>query len=142
MGNNFAHTVPGLGDGGAHVGIISDASFPTSLLVRWAKPRNPDGFDLGWVVKRHTSDTARLFGLTDRGVLALGMKADLNLIDLDRLGLEKPVMVHDLPDGGKRLLQRTRGYVATIVSGKVVYRDGAPTGQLPGRVATRQRAAA
>ena len=131
------HTIPGLGDGGAHVGIISDASFPTSLLVRWAKPRNPEGYDLGWVVKRHTSDTARLFGLADRGVLTPGMKADINIIDLDRLGLEKPVMVHDLPDGGKRLLQRTRGYVATIVSGAVVYRNGAPTGQLPGSLAER-----
>lgn len=132
------YTIPGLGDGGAHVGIISDASFPTSLLIRWAKPRNPNGFDLGWVVKRHTSDTANLFGLTDRGVIAPQMKADINIIDLDKLGLEEPVMVRDLPDGGKRLLQRTRGYAATIVSGKVVYRAGAPTGELPGRVARRQ----
>jgi len=131
------NTVPGLGDGGAHVGVISDASFPTSLLIRWAKPRNPDGFDLGWVVKRHTSDTARLFGLTDRGILAPGMKADLNVIDLDRLGLKAPEMVRDLPDGGKRLLQRTTGYVATIVSGKVVSREGEPTSELSGRVVRR-----
>ena len=135
------HTIPGLGDGGAHVGIIADASFPTSLLVRWAKPRNPEGYDLGWVVKRHTLDTAKLFGLADRGVLASGMKADINIIDLDRLGLERPVMVRDLPDGGKRLLQQTRGYVATIVSGAVVYRNGAPTGQLPGNLAERHRIA-
>ena len=128
------HTVPGLGDGGAHVGVISDASFPTSLLMRWAKPRNPQGFELGWVVKRHTSDCARLFGLADRGVLAPGMKADINVIDLEQLGLEAPVMVHDLPDGGKRLLQRTTGYIATIVSGQIVYRDGQPTGALPGRI--------
>jgi N-acyl-D-aspartate/D-glutamate deacylase len=123
-----------LGDGGAHVGVISDASFPTTLLMRWAKPRNPHGSDLGWVVKRHTADCARLFGLRDRGILAPGMKADLNVIDLDRLGLEAPVMVRDLPDGGKRLLQRTNGYVATIVSGQVVYRNGQSTGALPGRV--------
>jgi len=128
------HTVPGLGDGGAHVGIISDASFPTSLLLRWSKPCNPQGFDLGWTIKRHTADCARLFGLTDRGVLAPGMKADLNVIDLDRLGLEAPEIVRDLPDGGKRLLQRTTGYVATIVSGKVVSRHGEPTGELAGRV--------
>lgn len=131
------NTVPGLGDGGAHVGIISDASFPTSLLLRWAKPRNPQGFELGWVIKRHTSDCARLFGLHDRGVLAVGKKADLNVIDLDSLGLEAPEIVRDLPDGGKRLLQRTSGYVATIVSGKVVYRYGQPTGELAGRVVRR-----
>ena len=133
-------TVPGLGDGGAHVSIISDASFPTYLLMRWAKPRNPDGFDLGWLVKRQTSDTARLMGMTDRGVIAPGFKADLNVIDMDRLGLEAPVMNHDLPAGGKRLLQRTRGYVATIVAGQVVYRNGEPTGALPGRL-VRGRAA-
>lgn len=134
------HTVPGLGDGGAHVGIISDASFPTSLLIRWAKPRNADGFDLGWVVKRQTADTARLFGLNDRGVIAPGMKADLNIIDLPRLGLKAPVMVRDLPGGGKRLLQKTTGYVATIVSGQIVYRDGEPTGALPGRLVKGQAA--
>lgn len=128
------NTVPGLGDGGAHVGIIADASFPTSLLLRWAKPLNPDGFELGWVIKRHTADCAALFGLIDRGVLAAGMKADLNVIDLDRLGLQAPEMVRDLPAGGKRLLQRTTGYVATIVSGKVVSRDGQATDLLPGRV--------
>ena len=135
-------TVPGLGDGGAHVSVISDASFPTYLLMRWAKPRNPDGFELGWLVKRQTSDTARLMGMTDRGVIAPGFKADLNVIDMDRLGLEAPVMSHDLPAGGKRLLQRTRGYVATIVSGEVVYRNGEPTGALPGRLVKGRAAAA
>ena len=136
------YTVPGLGDGGAHVGIISDASFPTSLLMRWAKPLNPDGFDLGWVVKRHTSDCARLFGLKDRGVLAPGMKADINIIDFERLDLEEPVMVEDLPNGGRRLLQRTSGYVATIVNGTAVRRDGEPTGELPGRVIRNNAACA
>ncbi|HEX7741225.1 MAG TPA: amidohydrolase family protein, partial [Sphingobium sp.] len=131
------YTVPGLGDGGAHVGIISDASFPTSLLMRWAKPLNPDGFDLGWIVKRHTADTARLFGLNDRGVIDPGMKADINVIDLPRLGLKAPIMVRDLPGGGKRLLQKTTGYVATIVSGKAVYRNGEATGALPGRLVKR-----
>jgi len=130
------HTVPGLGDGGAHVGIIADASFPTSLLLRWSKPCNPDGFDLGWIIKRHTADCARLFGLDDRGVLTPGKKADVNIIDLDRLGLEAPEIVRDLPDGGRRLLQRTTGYVATIVSGKVVSRNGEQTGELAGRVIT------
>jgi N-acyl-D-aspartate/D-glutamate deacylase len=130
------NTVPGLGDGGAHVGIIADAS---SLLLRWAKPLNPYGFELGWVIKRHTADCAALFGLIDRGVLAAGMKADLNVIDLDRLGLQAPEMVRDLPAGGKRLLQRTTGYVATIVSGKVVSRDGQSTDLLPGRVVRPSR---
>lgn len=135
------HTVPGLGDGGAHVGVISDASFPTSLLMRWAKPLNPDGFELGWIVKRQTADTASLFGMSDRGKITPGMKADINVIDLANLGLKEPIMVSDLPDGGKRLLQQTTGYVATIVSGQIVSRNGTPTGALPGRLVKGQAAA-
>jgi N-acyl-D-aspartate/D-glutamate deacylase len=128
------NTVIGLGDGGAHVGIISDASFPTFLLTHWARERNKNGFDLGWLVKRQTSDTANLVGMTDRGVVAPGRKADLNIIDYDRLSLGVPVMTHDLPAGGARLLQRADGYVATVVSGQVVYREGEATGALPGRL--------
>ena len=128
------HTVPGLGDGGAHVGIISDASFPTFMLSHWARDRKEGQFDIGWLVKRQTSDTANLVGMTDRGVVAAGKKADLNVIDFDRLGLDVPVMTPDLPAGGKRLLQRASGYVATIVAGQVVYRNGEPTGALPGRL--------
>jgi N-acyl-D-aspartate/D-glutamate deacylase len=137
------NTVMGLGDGGAHVGIISDASFPTYMLSHWARDAAGERQDLGWLVKRQTSDTARLVGMTDRGVLAPGLKADLNVIDFDRLGLEAPVMTPDLPAGGSRLLQRARGYVATVVSGETVYREGQATGALPGRLvrgpaATRQ----
>lgn len=128
------HTVIGLGDGGAHVSIIADASFPTTLLSRWSKARSPDGFDLSWLVKRQTSDTARTVGMDDRGVIAVGKKADINVIDVDRLSLMEPVMTPDLPAGGLRLLQKASGYDATIVSGEVVYRNGEATGALPGRL--------
>nr|MBF0683641.1 amidohydrolase family protein [Pseudomonas sp.] len=127
-----ANTVIGLGDGGAHVSIISDGSFPTYLLSYWGRERK--AFDMSWLVKRQTSDTARMVGLLDRGILAPGMKADVNLIDVDMLGLHAPRMQSDLPAGGRRLLQGATGYVATIVSGKVVYRDGEHTGELPGRL--------
>jgi N-acyl-D-aspartate/D-glutamate deacylase len=129
-----AHTVMGLGDGGAHVGIIADASFPTYLLTHWGRDRPHGRFDLAGLVKRQTADTARAVGLTDRGVIAVGLKADLNVIDFARLGLEKPVMAFDLPAGGKRLLQKARGYRHTIVSGVETWRDGEATGALPGRL--------
>jgi N-acyl-D-aspartate/D-glutamate deacylase len=128
------HTLVGLGDGGAHVGVISDASFPTFLLSHWGRDRTSGRFDLGYLVKRHTLDNARAVGLLDRGCVAPGLKADLNVIDMSRLALEAPVMAYDLPAGGKRLLQRARGYTATVVSGQVVYRDGEATGALPGRL--------
>jgi N-acyl-D-aspartate/D-glutamate deacylase len=131
------HTILGLGDGGAHVGIIMDASFPTYLMTRWSKRRHADGFDLGWLVKRQTADTARHVGLSDRGVIGLGLKADINVIDVDRLGLEAPTMTQGLPAGGLRLQQPARGYAATIVSGEIVYRNGEPTGALPGRLVRR-----
>lgn len=127
-------TLVGLGDGGAHVGFISDASFPTYLLAHWGRDRARGRLDLPALIRRQTSDTARAIGLHDRGVVAPGMKADLNVIDYDALSLERPYMVHDLPAGGRRLLQRARGYRATVVSGVVTYRDGEPTGALPGRV--------
>ncbi len=128
------NTVVGLGDGGAHVSIISDGSFPTYLLTHWGRDRPQGRFDLGWLVKRQTSDTARAVGLLDRGVIAPGMKADLNVLDMAKLGVGVPVMSPDLPAGGKRLLQRASGYVATVVSGVPVYRDGQATGALPGRL--------
>ncbi len=128
------NTLPGLGDGGAHVGSISDASFPTYLLMHWGRDRGRGRFDVGWLVKRQTADTARAVGLHDRGIIAPGMKADLNVIDLERLGIDRPVMAFDLPSGAKRLMQRARGYDATIVSGTIVYRDGEPTGALPGNL--------
>ena len=127
-------TVFGLGDGGAHVGIISDASFPTYALSHWARDRSHGRVPVGWVVEQLTSATARAVGLHDRGVVAEGRRADLNVIDFDHVRCEAPVMAYDLPAGGKRLLQRARGYRATVVGGQVTYRDGEPTGALPGRL--------
>ncbi|MGO9933605.1 MAG: amidohydrolase family protein, partial [Steroidobacteraceae bacterium] len=126
--------VMGLGDGGAHVGIISDASYPTYLLTHWGRDRKKQRFDLGYLVKRQTADTARAVGLLDRGVIAPGMKADLNVIDFDRLNVGMPTMAFDLPAGGKRLLQGADGYVATMVSGEITYRDGGKTGALAGKL--------
>ena len=128
-------TVLGLGDGGAHLGTISDASFPTTMLAFWTRDRTRgDKLPVPWVVRAHTQDTARVVGLHDRGVLAPGYKADLNVIDYDRLTLRPPRIVHDLPAGGRRLVQTAEGYVATVVAGQVVYRDGAPTDALPGKL--------
>jgi N-acyl-D-aspartate/D-glutamate deacylase len=135
-GEMIAHKdcVMGLGDGGAHVGIISDASFATYLLTHWGRDRSHGKFDLGYLVKRQTRDTARAVGLHDRGVVAPGMKGDLNVIDMDRLAVLAPSMAYDLPAGGKRLLQGASGYDATIVSGQVIYRHGEATGALPGKL--------
>jgi N-acyl-D-aspartate/D-glutamate deacylase len=135
-GEMIAHKdcVMGLGDGGAHVGIISDANFVTYLLTHWGRDRAKGRFDLGFLVKRQTHDTARAVGLNDRGVIAPGMKADLNVIDMETLEVEAPSMAYDLPAGGKRLLQGAKGYEATIVSGEVIYRKGKPTGALPGKL--------
>lgn len=136
------NTVVGLGDGGAHVSVISDGSFPSYLLAHWGRDRAEGRFDLSWLIKRQTSDTARTVGLLDRGVIAPGMKADLNVIDMRELSLHAPVMSNDLPAGGNRLLQACSGYVATIVSGVVTYRDGHATGALPGKLVRGQQAAA
>ncbi len=135
-GEMIAHPdcVMGLGDGGAHVGIISDAGYPTYLLSHWGRDRAYGRFDIPYLVKRQTADTARAVGLLDRGILAPGMKADLNLIDFDRLGVCAPDMAFDLPAGGKRLLQRATGYAATIVSGTIAYRNGEATGALAGKL--------
>jgi N-acyl-D-aspartate/D-glutamate deacylase len=135
-GEMLAHpdTVFGLGDGGAHVGLIADASFPTYFLSHWARDRSHGRLPVGRVVERLTSSTARTVGLRDRGVVARGMKADLNVIDFDHLSCEAPVMGYDLPAGGKRLLQGARGYRATVVSGAITYVDGEATGALPGRL--------
>jgi N-acyl-D-aspartate/D-glutamate deacylase len=128
------YTVPGLSDGGAHVGSICDGSFPTTLLVHWGRDRSEGRFELPYLVKQQASDTARLVGLLDRGVLAPGYRADLNVIDFDNLRLHRPEMHFDLPAGGKRLLQRADGYVHTFVTGVETYRDGETTGALPGRL--------
>ena len=129
------HCVPGLGDGGAHVGTICDASFPTTLLTLWTRDRRRGSrFDVPWVVRQQCRATAETVGLLDRGVIAPGYKADLNVIDHDHLRLGPPTIAHDLPAGGKRLLQSAVGYLHTIVSGTETYRDGQPTGDLPGRL--------
>ena len=133
--------IMGLGDGGAHVGLISDGSYPTYLLTHWGRDRSRGRFDLAYLVKRQTLDTARAVGLCDRGAIAPGMKADLNVIDFDALRVEAPRMAFDLPAGGKRLLQGAEGYVATIVSGEIVYRNGRPTGALPGKLVRGPQAA-
>ena len=127
-------TLFGLGDGGAHVGLIADASFPTYFLSHWARDRSYGRMPVGQVVQRLTSNNARAVGLADRGVVAAGMKADLNVIDFEHVRCESPVMAYDLPAGGKRLLQGARGYRATIVDGQITYRDGEHTGALPGRL--------
>lgn len=128
-------TVLGLSDGGAHVGTICDGSFPTSMLVHWTRDRRRgERLPLEWVVKAQSADTAAAVGLHDRGRLAPGLKADVNVIDYDRLTLHAPEVRFDLPAGGKRLVQRADGYAATIVSGQVTYRDGEATDALPGRL--------
>jgi len=127
--------VMGLGDGGAHVGTICDASFSTYLLAHWGRDRTRgERIDLGTLVKRQTRDTARAVNLLDRGVIAAGMKADLNVIDFANLRVRAPEMVKDLPAGGSRLEQRADGYLATIVNGEVTYRNGEATEALPGRL--------
>jgi N-acyl-D-aspartate/D-glutamate deacylase len=128
------HTIPGLGDGGAHVASICDSSFPSTLLQHWVRDRPNGRLSLAYVVRKQARDTARALGLYDRGELKPGFKADLNIIDLDKMRVHRPEIVYDLPGGGRRLLQRVDGYRHTIVSGVETYRNGEPTGALPGRV--------
>ncbi|HEY8288394.1 MAG TPA: amidohydrolase family protein, partial [Acetobacteraceae bacterium] len=128
-------TIVGLGDGGAHVGILCDSSAISTMLTHWTRDRTRGAkVSLPWAIKRVTSDSANAIGLSDRGVVAPGYKADLNVIDYDRLSLRVPEVVYDLPSGGRRLIQRADGYEATIVSGVPVYRNGEATGALPGRL--------
>ncbi len=136
------HTLPGLSDGGAHVGMICDGSFPTSNITHWTRERTRGAkLPLEQMVKRQSWDTARALRLYDRGLLAPGYRADLNVIDYDKLALLPPEVAYDLPAGGRRLLQRARGYVATMVAGEVTYRDGEATGTLPGRLIRGSQAA-
>lgn len=128
-------TVLGLSDAGAHVSVLCDASNPTFQLSFWGRDRRRGPtLPLELLVKKQTSDTARIAGLTDRGTLAVAKRADVNVIDMRRLQLMQPVMVHDLPCAGARLLQGSRGYGATIVSGVITRRDDKDTGMRPGRL--------
>ncbi len=125
----------GLADGGAHCGVICDASMPTFMLTHWTRDRTRgERLPLELVVKKQTRDTARLYGLGDRGTLEVGMLGDVNVIDYDALQLEPPQVVRDLPAGGSRLVQRPRGYVATIKSGVVTFDHGEDTGERPGEL--------
>jgi N-acyl-D-aspartate/D-glutamate deacylase len=136
------YVVPGLSDGGAHVGMICDGSFPTTNIVHWTRDRTRGPkIPLAEMVKAQCRDTAETVGLYDRGLIAAGYRADLNVIDYDRLTLRAPEVAHDLPTGGRRLIQRADGYTATIVGGQVTYRDGTPTGALPGRLLRGAQAA-
>jgi len=134
-------TVLGLGDGGAHCGTICDGSFTTHMLTHWVRDRSRgEKLSLPWVIKAHCRDTAEAVGLLDRGILAPGYKADINIIDFEGLKLHRPEVHYDLPAGGRRLMQFADGYVATIVSGEVIYRDGKSTGARPGRLVRGQQA--
>ncbi len=126
--------VLGLGDGGAHYGMICDASYPTFLLAHWARDRAHGRLSVAEAIRQLTSVPARVAGLADRGRIAVGYKADLNVIDHAALQLHRPVIAHDLPAGGRRLDQTADGYVATIVSGEVIAEDGVPTSARPGKL--------
>ena len=136
---NNRNAIMGLGDGGAHVAFILDSGYQTWLLTHWG--RTMGAFAPQELIRRLTSDTAGAAGLLDRGVLAVGKKADVNVIDWDRLGADAPYVVNDLPAGGKRLMQKVHGYEATIVSGQVTFREGVATGVLPGRLVRGPQAA-
>lgn len=145
VGDMMRHpnTLVGLGDGGAHVSIICDASAISYMLTHWTRDRTRgDTVALPWAIKRLSADNAAAIGLYDRGLLKPGLKADINLIDYDRLKLRPPEVVYDLPTGGRRLIQKPDGFVATLVSGRPVYREGEATGALPGRLVRGARGAA
>jgi N-acyl-D-aspartate/D-glutamate deacylase len=136
VGKQVAHpaSVAGLSDGGAHVGTICDVSFPTTLLQWWGRDRPSGRLPIELLVHKQTRATAETVGLHDRGLLAPGYRADVNVIDFDRLRLRAPEIHHDLPAGGRRLLQRAEGYMHTFVAGVEIRRDGESTGARPGRL--------
>jgi N-acyl-D-aspartate/D-glutamate deacylase len=128
-------TLLGLSDGGAHCGAIVDASVPSFMLTHWGRDRSRGpGLPLPQLVKMQSSETADFFGFSDRGRLAPGLRADVNLIDFDQLRLHQPEVVSDLPAGGRRLVQRVDGYRSTLVAGTPVFEDGEDTGARPGRL--------
>lgn len=129
------NTLVGLGDGGAHVGVLTDASAVTYMLTHWARDRSRGArFNISDAIKRLTSDNANAIGLGDRGILKIGKKADINVINFSKLKINAPEVLYDLPSGGRRMVQRIDGYDATIVSGEVVSKMGKPTEALPGRL--------
>ena len=128
------HAIVALSDGGAHVEHIMDVSYSTYLLTYWGRDRPEGALDPSWLISRMTGAPAAKLGLHDRGILAPGYKADINVIDHDRLKIGYPYMVNDLPMGAKRLLQKADGYEATIVSGVPIYREGEATNELPGKL--------
>jgi N-acyl-D-aspartate/D-glutamate deacylase len=128
-------TVNSLSDGGAHCNYICDVSMPTFMLTHWSRSRNRGAkFNVEAMVKRQTQDTARIYGMHERGTLALGKKADINIIDFEKLRLFAPEMVQDLPAGGQRLTQRCEGYIATLVEGQPIFENQRATGALPGKL--------
>lgn len=138
---NSPATLPGLSDGGAHVGMICDGSFTTTMLTHWGRDRTRGPLiPLEAMIQKQTQATAQWVGLHDRGVLAPGYRADVNIIDHQNMRLNLPHIIHDLPAGGRRLMQTAHGYTATLLKGQVTHRDGNPTGATPGRLARRAQA--
>jgi N-acyl-D-aspartate/D-glutamate deacylase len=136
------NTLYALGDGGAHLGFLCDASLPTYMLQYWSRDRvKGPRIELPEVIHRLTQRNADAIGLKDRGVLKVGTKADINVIDLERVNLHSPRVVFDLPAGGRRVTQDSEGYDATIVSGVVIQRNGKDTGARPGRLVRGAQAA-
>ena len=132
------HTISALGDGGAHVGSICDTSANVYVLTKWVKERRV--LELARAIQLLTRQPAELYSLKDRGLLAEGMRGDVNIIDFAALKLHTPHIVHDLPAGGKRFLQSADGIIATIKSGEVIYSNGQATGALPGKLVRGQQA--
>jgi N-acyl-D-aspartate/D-glutamate deacylase len=124
----------GLSDGGAHCGVIADAGLPTVVLTHWGRDRQGERLPLEFLVHALSRKTALAYGLTDRGALTPGLKADINVIDFDALRLYRPEAIYDLPAGGRRLVQRVSGYDCIVKSGEVTFECGAHTGALPGGV--------
>jgi len=133
----------GLSDGGAHCTSIVDAGVPSYMLSHWGRDRSRGPrLPLEMLVKRQTSETADFFGLSDRGRLAPGLRADVNVIDLPRLQMQKPELIHDMPANGRRFVQRVEGYEATLVAGLPIFEHGEHTGAMPGKLVRAGRASA
>jgi N-acyl-D-aspartate/D-glutamate deacylase len=131
---SLPNALPGLSDGGAHVGIICDGSFPSYLLSYWTRDRNTGRFPLEWAIQFLTERPAEYLGLEDRGVLLVGKKADINVIDYQELSLDTPKMIDDLPGGASRLMQKASGFSATFVSGEQIIQESLLCPARPGRL--------